>query len=429
MIFSFFYNLLLVLMAIALLPKWAYDAFVKKKYLVSWKERLGFNNRLSCRGHGRTVWFHAVSLGETRAMASLVRQFHQACPDWSIIISNGTETGHAEAVRAFPFAEKHVYLPFDFSWVMKKLLNRVRPSLVILSEGDLWYHFLYYAKFWNAKVVIANAKLSERSLKRMKWASFFSKRLLAQIDLIAAQSGVYADRWAALGFPKERIDVTGNLKFDGVDKPLSFTDLQVWKRKLSLQPQNLVITLGSTHGPEEAELLQQMKTVWDKFPHAKVILVPRHPDRFDEVEKVIQKQGISYCRYTKMKQKGEEDVKVILLDTMGLLQTCYQLSDIAVVGGSFVSNVGGHNILEPCSYGVPVLFGPYMHSQPELVTMAEQSQAGKQIEMSKVGVTIKGLLERGALRRKIGLCGKQLMAQHRGATERTWKLLQKMINP
>lgn len=423
MIFSFFYNTLLLLMTLVLFPKWGFDALFKKKYRQSWLERIGWKTISWKSTDRRTAWFHAVSLGETKAIASLVQRFHQAHPDWLIIISSGTETGHAEAMRTIPYAEKHFYLPLDFSWVMKKLFGRVRPSLVVLSEGDLWYHFLYYAKMSQAKVAIVNAKLSERSLKRMRWASFFSARILKLIDLIVAQSRLYADRWVALGFPKEHLKVTGNLKFDGIGQPLSISELQGWRKKLLISPKDFVVTLGSTHAPEEIEFLQQMKIIWNKFPDAKVIIVPRHPERFDEVERIIQKENISYCRYTGIEKQIDRTTRIILLDAMGLLQVCYQLSEVAVVGGSYVSHVGGHNILEPCVYGVPVLFGPYMHAQPEMASLAHQFQAGKKVAMNKLGFVIIGLLKDEERRKKIGQCGKKLIEQQRGATERTWQLI------
>jgi 3-deoxy-D-manno-octulosonic-acid transferase len=427
MFFSILYEISLVLVGLATLPKILYMRLVHKKYKHSLFRKFGNGFPIIEKGDRPLIWIHAVSVGETKVAASLVKRLKVENKNSLIVVSSVTETGHAEAQRAIPSADFHVYFPFDFSWVIKPIVKRVNPDLVILCESDFWYNFLSTAKGQGAKIALINGKISERSLKRFQATPFFSKRLFDQIDLFCIQNKHYMERFEALQLPveKKRL-ITGNMKFDDACISLSADQLRDWREQLGVKSSDQIIVVGSSHDPEEKNLLKSLQELWKKFPDLKAILVPRHPERFNEVANLLQKQAIPFQRFTAInKQAG---AKVILMDTMGLLRKCYQLADIAIVGGSFTSKVGGHNILEPSWFGVPVLFGPFMHQQPELVELVQEYGSGQQVKFEECTPVIESLLKDQESRQKIGKAGLKMVGELHGATEKTFEAINSLIS-
>jgi 3-deoxy-D-manno-octulosonic-acid transferase len=366
---------------------------------------------------GVRIWVHSISMGETKAVAPLVEQIRQQMPNASIVISTTTETGLAEAKRSLPDLSCYFYLPLDFSWTMRRLSRRIKPDLLILVESDFWYNLVSY----NKKVVLVNGKISENSLSRFRFFSFFSKRLFSQFDLLCLQSQRFAARFENLGVAPSKIVVTGNLKFD---QPFPHLDIERWKDDLRLNPTDKVITLGSTHDPEEDLLISAIEPLFDKFPTLKILLVPRHPERFAAVTALLEKKKIHYAKFSDhLPKQGNE--RIILIDAMGILSACYQLSDIAIVGGSYVSHVGGHNIFEPAALGIPVIFGPHMETQKDLVDVVVHGGAGKQVPLSSLTSTLEQMLKTPPLEMK--KAGLKLAEEVQGATGRTWKSIQSFL--
>jgi len=292
------------------------------------------------------------------------------------------------------------------SWVVARF---PKPDLLILSEGDLWLQLMKHAK----KVALVSGKISLKSTERLKLFSFFSKRLLSHIDLFCVQSERFEERFLGLGVPASKIKVTGNLKLDIPVPALRATPF--------FSPSDPVIVLSSTHAPEEEWLLSALRAVWDAVPNLKVLLAPRHPERFSQVEKVLENSKIPFISLTRLAlQTGEE--RVILVDTMGELMRCYQQARVAVLGGSFIPHVGGHNIFEPILCGIPVLFGPHMHAQKDLVDLVAP-QAGSQVALSELpGVLLHLLQDEGAQSRLAGAAC-QLARGAQGASKRTMEAL------
>jgi len=240
-----------------------------------------------------------------------------------------------------------------------------------------------------ANVVLVNGKLSERSFKRLLFLPFFAKRLFSFIDRFCLQSERYEERFAKLGVPEEKISVTGNLKLDITPDLMSLEEKERLKNELGIGAEERLIVLGSTHAPEEEELLAALDAL--KIPHLKVLLVPRHPERFAKVAAGVQAGGHSLLHYSRREKRGGDE-RIILIDAMGLLHKCYQIADVAVVAGSFTQRVGGHNIFEPVQVGVPVLFGPHMQAQNDLRELVLSSGCGFQVSLQELSGKVLELL-------------------------------------
>ena len=421
--FPYIYDLILLCLAVAALPKMVYMRIFHGKYSKSFLKRWGFGFPVIDKKDRFLIWIHAVSMGETKVAATLVKKIKEEMNDPLIVISSVTETGHQEALKAIPHADYKVYLPFDFSWIIKPIVRMVKPDLVLLCESDIWYNFLTAAKENKASIVVINGKISEKSVARHAKFPAVASHLFAPIDFFCVQSRHYEERFLKLGIPPSKITVTGNIKFD--DAPSLISQPQTFKEQLGFKPEDLILVAGSTHDPEEKILLKALDTLWAKFPTLKAIIVPRHPERFKEAADLIEQNRIPYQRYTALDPQKEK--KILLMDAMGLLRQCYQIASLAVVGGSFTEKVGGHNILEPSWYGVPVLFGPYMHQQPEMVEWIQEYQAGRQVSEATLKQELEDLLISPQKREILGQAGIKMMQEIQGATSKTWKIAKKTV--
>lgn len=422
MFLQLIYTCALVILAILALPKFLYHYFFQKKYRASFLQRLGIGYPKIVKTARRLVWIHAVSVGETKAIAKLAKQLKSAEPDTQFVISSITETGHAEALKSLSWADYHVFLPFDFRFIIAPILRAASPDLVLITETDLWYNFLKIAKARKAKIAIVNAKLSEKSFRRFYRFRFFAHALYGLVDMFLTQNATYSERLLKLDVDESKVHVTGNLKFDEDYPLMTDQDSAALRIRLGIKPEDKVVVLGSSHEPEERLVLEQLKSLFAEIKHLKLVIVPRHPERFSHVEDLLKESGLSYFRYSQALSNRQGNV--VLVDAMGILRQCYQLAHVAIVGGSFTSKVGGHNVLEPCAYGVPVLFGPYMFSQPDMLPLILNYQAGFQLKPSQIEEFVKELLLDHYHNRIIGENGKAMMRQVRGCTARSLALLE-----
>lgn len=407
-------------------PKILYSFFIHKKYRESLLPRLGFRCPLPQTPVKPSIWVHAVSMGETKAIVPLVRELKQRFPHYCLIISSITETGHAEARRSLPFADYHLYLPLDFKRLTAQLIKQANPKAIILCESDFWFNFLSQAKKHGAALILVSGKMSERSMHRFEKASFFAKPLFHLFDLACVQNPLYHSRFIRAGFPSDKLVLAGNLKFDENYSALSAEEKEKWKKKLGIQAGQPILTIGSSHAPEEELFIKALKETWKETPSLRVILVPRHPERFKEVGLLLEQAGLSWISLSQIHQKSGQE-QVLLIDAMGLLRTCYQLCDFAFVGGSFTDKVGGHNILEPCGYGKAVLFGPHMHTQLELVNLIKQYGAGLQIDSSELPVILHKWIQSPEEHEKIGQKGSAMIKELRGSLQRTLDAMEPIL--
>jgi len=367
------------------------------------------------REGGFRVWIHAVSVGEVRAALPLVEKLYAHYSDMRLILSTGTATGLAEAERLFPQADARFILPFDLAMLIRPVVARYAPDLVLLVETDFWFNFLDAAKRGGARIALVNGKISERSAKRH---SMLSRRLFDLIDCYCLQDSVYLERFDQLGIDDKRLFVTGNIKLDQQLEPMSSEELEQFREELKIPKGARVVVIGSSHDPEERKLLEQLLPLMKARPDLRLIVVPRHPERFDEADQLCQRTGLLVGRYSrKEKLTGEE--RIVLIDAMGKLLKCYQLAHLALVAGSWTQKVGGHNVLEPTHFCVPALFGPHMASQPTLERIALESGAGEKVAIDRVAERVSALLDD---RESMVAAARELRDAMGGATEETFRL-------
>lgn len=415
----FIYELVLWLLAIVAFPKLLYDALFYGKYRKSFLQRCGKGFPEIQKGNRQLIWVHAVSMGETKAVAALVKSLKAQRHHPLILISSVTETGHAEAKKSMPEADYHVYLPYDFKGIISPLVAKTNPDMLLISENDCWANFLHAAKKCGAYIALVNGKLSERSQKRFQWFPQFAKTLFGSIDLFCLQSEHYQKRFEALGIAKEKMVVTGNLKFDDALICLNDSEKNNLRTQWGIGPSNKVLVIGSSHDPEERLLLEVMEKVWAWEPTLKVIIIPRHPERFNAVAALLESMKIPFGRHSQKANLSDRANKVVLIDAMGMLRNTYQIADVAIVAGSYTPKVGGHNIIEPLWCGVPTIFGPYMHTQPELVEIVSRFSAGLQLPLENLEGQLRLLLKEIEPAASLQRNGLNLVASMRGSTERT----------
>ena len=417
---KYIYNFFLCLFALISLPK---VLLKREKYRKSLRSKLGLElPKLSPDKQGMVFWIHAVSVGEAKAATALFKQIKAQFPTSIVVVSSTTETGHEEAKRSLKEADSHFFMPLDFSWMMRQLVSTVKPDALILMEGEFWFNLVNEAKRQGATILLVNGKLSEVSLQRFSLLPFFTKRLFAPIDHLCLQSPSHQDRFEDIGVSSNKITVTGNLKLDIPIIRMTPSEKDYWKEELGIIQHDRILTIGSTHPREEEKILDAMKDVWKELPDIKILMVPRHPERFDEVSSLLEKRKIPYITYSMRREKNRRE-KVVLIDAMGFLSSCYQLSEITVVGGSFVRGIGGHNIFEPIQCSKPVLFGPHMESQRDLTSLVLETEAGLQVTLEELPGAILDLFQNGNMRAHMLANGEKLKKSSKGALKKTWDAL------
>ncbi|NGX62678.1 MAG: 3-deoxy-D-manno-octulosonic acid transferase [Candidatus Anoxychlamydiales bacterium] len=371
------YNFLLFLYFLYSLPKVIYEYLFFKKKKSDFLKRLGFKKyQFNPKPESLIIWIHAVSVGETKAAKSLLQKLKSQYKNSYIIISSITETGHIEAKRSLSIADKFIFFPFDFSFSVNRVFSQIKPDLLIFMETDFWPNFIRIAKKNRAKIVAVSAKISERSYHRYLKLSKFSKSLFQNFDLILTQTDLFSKKFVKFA-KKEKVFNIGNLKLSNIPKTYPKKILDDYRAKLNIQNQH-IITIASTHENEEELLITKLKDI----PNTKILIAPRHPERFNIVYKQLQK--ITPCSLFSRLNSSNKNSNIILIDKMGILDALYQISSLAILGGSFINRVGGHNILEPIFSNTPVFFGPYMHSQLELKKLALDNLAAKSLTLENI---------------------------------------------
>ena len=341
--FSLLYGMALIIVAFFYLPRLFMKARSQSGRLALY-QKMGFGLPRNPKGIG-AFWFHAVSLGETKAIAPLVEQVKKSYPGLPFIVTSTTETGFKEAEKLFPDAIRF-FLPWDFKCLIRPLVQFYLPKMMIMCETDLWLNLLDAGKEVGAKTAVVSAKISERSLGRLKRFPLFANRLFGSLDQVLVQNETYEKRFLSLGLPPEKVKITGNLKFDTKFPVFTPEEVQEVRHKIGLKEGEQLVVLASTHAPEEVWLLEKLSSL-----PVKIALVPRHPYRFEEVAKLVPDAR-------RFSNPQETTSNWILVDAMGQLLKIFAIADVAVICGSFNDKIGGHNLLEPCAYKVPVLFGP-----------------------------------------------------------------------
>lgn len=418
------YDIILHLSILALTPYFLIKMLSAGKYRSGIPERFGIikDGKLKAVSGGRVAWFHAVSVGETKAVLPLVKAFREKNPGTKIVFSTVTKTGHRVAKKEGALLiDTLIYFPLDLSWIARSVVRRLNPCVFIVVEKELWPNLIRHLRGRSIPVVVVNGTLSERSFERYRRFSFLFGKMFRSLSAFCARTGEDAKKALALGAERRRVVVTGNLKFDMEPRPLDAAERELLVRSLGIGPEDRVIVAGSTHSGEEKVLLDAFKRLKGEFKRLKIVLAPRHPERFDEVESIVRASGLPYIRRSRGAKDNGHDV--VILDTIGELGMVYSLATAAFVGGTLV-DTGGHNLFEPALYGKPVLYGPYLRDYLYMAEILEKEGASFRVKEGDLACRLKTLLKDHGLRAEMGRAAARVVESNRGATARTLDVIE-----
>ncbi len=447
------YSVLLTVAFVILLPRFLHDATRRGKYAAGFRQRLGRLPAFDAEGKP-VIWLHCVSVGETQAARPLVDELLKNFPGHKLVISTITKTGQEVAQNLF--ADKAAlifYFPFDWKFAVRRALKIVNPQVVLLMETELWFNFLRVAHKSNVKVAIVNGRLSDRSVNRYMWIRKFMIRVLHYVDLALMQSQQDANRIKELGMKNSRIRVTGNIKFDqplneasndadaadAQENPLTAEFRKRFGIAASTGDSRLIVA-ASTHDPEEKMLLEAFSAIKNspenspKNSNVRLMIAPRHPERFSEVAELVSSNGFTSIRRSAEPGIADELADVILLDSIGELRAVFPLADIVFVGGSLIPH-GGQNILEPAAAHKAIITGPYTTNFAAIVSEFLEKDALIQLpvldkaEMTdKLQTAIIELLQKPEVGKKLADRAFSIMQANAGAAEKTVKYLAPLID-
>jgi len=419
------YSLLLLLFLLAYLPLSFLQDPTLRKYRRRLRERFAFYSPslLKAIEGSRPLWVHAVSVGELMAASPLISELMKGNSRPKILLTTVTATGNQVAKERFPQAEGIIFFPLDFRWIVKRSLRQLRPRAVVLTETELWPHFLRACGEEGIPCILVNGRISHRSFRHYRLVRPFFRTMIRNMSLFLMQTEADLSRILHLGAPPSRVKWTGNLKFDqltgqeGGDLGLRL------KQELGIEGQSPVFIAGSTHQGEEEAALEAFLAAKEEVEELILILAPRHPERWPAVERILDQKGVAWIRRSQLLEGRGRRGDIILLDTLGELGGMYSLGSVVFVGGSLV-RTGGHNILEPAFYGVPILFGPHMENFREIADLFLRSGAAMVVQDSAdLSRKVIWLLRHPEEARQMGMRARSVLEQNRGATQRTLEWL------
>jgi len=416
----FIYSLLLYLLVPWVLLRLARRGLRNRGYWRRWGERFGFVPRLQAP----LIWLHAVSVGEVRASAPLVKALSRDYPGNTILITTMTPTGSATVGELFGDSVAHCYVPYDLPTAVWRFLDRTRPRLALIMETELWPNLFHQCRRRNIPLVLANVRMSEKSARGYRRLKGFTRATLANVSRVGAQTGHDAERMRLLG--AAQVEVTGSIKFE-MDVPADlaaassalrsgFGDRPVW-------------VAASTRVGEEEYVLDAFARLRERIPRLLLVLVPRHPERFETVARLCQQRGFPIERRSDGRKSVAPETAILLGDTMGEMLLFHAAADVSYIGGSLVP-LGGQNLLEAAAVGTPVVFGPHMFNFSEISRMALERGAGRQVQdVAELANAVAGYLENPTARRAAGEAGQRMVAENRGALAKTLELVRQVFTP
>lgn len=427
----FLYNLVFTLAIPFILIRMWLRGGSNSGYRQRWAERFAFF-KFSGKPSGLLV--HSVSVGETLAAEPLVRSLQAAHPELTITITTTTPTGSDQVKRLYAddlAAGRivHVYLPYDLPWLMSRFIKKIQPSICLIMETELWPNIIRSCNKQAVPVILANARLSEKSAKGYAKFSKLTQPMLQGLDLVAAQHRDDAQRFIDLGIAENRVDVTGSIKFD-----ISVSELAV-RQGIELKQHwgkdRPVLVLASSHEGEDDLILQSYQQLLADFPDLLLTIVPRHPERFDEVAALVLDRNLQLVRRSEALQKGSLQAnpvtQVYLADTMGEMLVLLASADIAIIGGSFIEH-GGHNPLEACALAKAVVMGPSDYNFAAISQQLMNQGAMQQASREQLTICLRQLLERPALRAEMGANGQRVVAANQGAVGQLTALVAQQLH-
>ncbi len=412
-----FYSTLFYLALPLILMRLIWRGFKAPDYFKRWNERFG--NISPRTSNQKLIWVHAVSVGEAEACRPLIKGLQQRYPEHQILITTMTPTGSARVKSLFADTVLHVYLPYDLPFAIKRFLKAMRPEFGIIMETELWPNLILICAEQSIPIIIANARLSARSARGYQKASKLTHQMLQSIPLIAAQTHSDRDRFVQLGAHKEKVHAVGNLKYEITLPASSMERAEAIRALWGNRP---VFIAASTHEGEEEKIIDAARKIRGQFRDLLLIIVPRHPERFDRVAALCRRAGLNTLRRSEGKPCSSQ-IQALVVDSMGELSIFYGTADVAFVGGSLIPH-GGHNLLEPAALSRPVITGPYYFNFLEVTKQFLEHQAAIEVKNpEQLADTVIELLKAPQRRALMGDAGKQLIEQSKGASQRLLNLI------
>ena len=420
-------NLAYLLLLVLVSPWILYRAIRQGKYRQGIAARL-LGQAPSRSGEQPCLWLHAVSVGEVNLIQPLLAGIEQQHPDWQCVISTTTRSGFELARKKY--APRTVfYSPLDFSWAVKAALGRIRPSVLVLVELELWPNLVRYAHKRGTRVALINGRLSESSARGYQHIRPLVSSMLGQLDLIAVQNELYADRFKALGAREKSLQITGSMKFDGAITDRDNEKTRELATLAGIRVDDIVLLAGSTQQEEELMALATYEELSPHHPLLKLVIVPRHPERFDEVADMLERSGQSWQRRSDL-TSGEDAAgsRILLVDVVGELGAWWGCAHVALVGGSF-SKREGQNMIEPAAYGAAVSFGPRTKNFRDVVQLMLAADAACVVhDQQEFTAFVQGCLSNPEQAHQLGHRARQLVKKQLGATERTLELVAPLVS-
>ena len=411
-------------------PYFLYQALRHNKYVGSIAQRLGYLPVSFNLDGDESLWVHAVSVGEVLSARPLISELRASYPKLRLFLSTTTLTGQQLARRSVPDVDAVFYFPFDWPMTARRTLNVVRPRLFVMTETEIWPNLLRECKRRGVKTLMVNGRISYRSYPRYRLVRRFMKRVLADIDRFCVQGEETSRRLIELGADPARIVVTGSLKFDSLEmSPIPGRGRERVLRFFRVPPGRPVIIAGSTLKGEEEPVIRAFNRVRASGVNALLVIAARHPERFDEVERLCRHEGLTVVRRSELPIDAEPRADAVVVDTIGELAQLYQIATVVFVGGSLVP-AGGHNILEPAWYGKPVVFGPHMQNFGEIAETFLTNGAAIQVRTAgELEDTMLSLIGDPVRRARVGAAARALVESNRGARDRTLTVIRDLLPP
>ncbi len=411
---NIFYSFLLFISFLFTLPLYFFRLKILRGESLFLRERLGI--RLPGKAAGKkSLWIHAVSVGEVLSLQNLVKKIKERHPDWTVYFSTLTNTGMRVAREKLVEADHVFFIPLDFTCIVRRFFKTLEPKLFVLAESEFWPNLLREAHKQTRGVLVINGRISPRSFKRYSLLRFFAKRILKNIDLFLMQTEEDKKKLEQIGIHSEGIRVAGNLKCEISLPPLNDKDILALKTELNIAETKKVIVAGSTRKEEERKLMEAYAIARKIREDLVLILAPRHSERAEEVERICQRFPFPIVRKTKISTDTQWDV--MILDTIGELAQFYAMCDIAFIGGSLIP-WGGQNLLEPAFYEKPIFFGPHMENFAFLAEKFIQAEAARTVYSENDLVEMFMIQDEKSLD-EMGNRAKKTLNLLQGATERT----------
>src|SRR2546430_471791 len=425
------YSVLIVTFFVVVSPYLAWQAVRYRKYIGSLRQRFGYLPISFNLDGDESIWIHAVSVGEVLTARALLPELKERYPRLRLFLSTTTMTGQQIARNSLQYIDEVFYFPFDLGFTVNRTLRLVQPRLFIMMETEIWPNLLRACRRAGAKTLLVNGRISSRSSPRYRLGRPFFRRVLTNVERVCMQGEESARRIIDIGAPAERVVVTGSLKFDSLDIPGATPDRGRNRvlRYFRMTPERPVIIAASTLKGEEQPVLEAFQRIRARLPDALLVIAPRKPERFDEVEQLARRGGWRVAAGTGRPVDAEPRQDVVVLDTIGELAQLYQIATAVFVGGSLVDQ-GGHNILEPAVFGKPIVFGPYMQNFAEIAGAFLDHEAAIQVRNAReLETVLLELLGDPVRRAGLGAAARALVEANRGARGKTMSAIAQLLPP